>query len=272
MQACIDTLKRRSVLVADDNELNRRVIAGLLKNAEVRVIEACDGYEALEKLAAHRIDLALLDVQMPGLTGTEVMRRWRSGPDGDAMPLVALTADTTDQCRSQCLEAGATSVIYKPVSMRSLYSELHHALATTPCLSDSQTTRDDAATAARAALDYALLKELAQSAQYPDYLPRLVDCFRTQGAQLLRQLQDAFRDQDIAQSRALLHRLQGMSGAIGAMPVAHLCSDTLASPDIHLAGYANSLLEQLHNLHHEAAAGLEKFLSDMSPAGSVQLQ
>lgn len=63
-----------------------------------------------------------------------------------------------------------------------------------------------------------------------------------------------------------------MSGAIGAMPVAHLCSDTLASPDIHLAGYANSLLEQLHNLHHEAAAGLEKFLSDMSPAGSVQLQ
>lgn len=269
LQTCVDALKQRTVLIADDNELNRRVITGLLEGAEIRVIEARDGHEALEKLAAHPIDIALLDVQMPGLTGVEVMRRWTSTTGADAIPLLALTADTTDQCRSECLDAGATAVIYKPVSMRSLYSELHHALAEAGSPSDGLQTRIHPANAQCGTLDYPLLQELVRSAQQPDYLPRLVDCFRTQGRQLLDHLRNALRDHDIAQSRALLHRLQGMSGAIGARPVAQLCTDTLAFPDIHLRSYAGSLIEQLHNLHHEAAAGLERFVTDLPPPDPV---
>lgn len=272
LETCFVTLKQRSVLVADDNELNRRVIANLLKYADARVIEACDGHDALRKMARHRIDIALLDVQMPELTGIEVMRCRAGQTRGDAIPMIALTADTTDQCRSECLDAGAAAIIYKPVSMLSLYSGLHRVITQANGPTGTAPAPNMSIPSMHGALDYALLKELAQSAQHPDYLPQLVACFREEGARLLRQLRDAFRNKDIAGSRALLHRLQGMSGSIGAKPVALLCHDTLASPDAHLCAYAATLTEQLYRLHREAAAALENFLTGTSLSQAQHLQ
>jgi hypothetical protein len=116
-------------------------------------------------------------------------------------------------------------------------------------------------------LDLALLRELAGSAQHPRYMPALVDCFRREGGQLLRDLRDTFHRGDIAQSRALLHRLKGMSSSIGALTVARLCHQTLATPDTQLKGSGGLLIDKLSSVHREAGDALDRFL-----AGSLLLK
>ena len=113
--------------------------------------------------------------------------------------------------------------------------------------------------------DYNLLMELAQSAQHPDYMPRLIACFKKDGRQLLRQLRYALRDEDITESRALLHRLKGMSGAIGADSIATLCDEKLMSPDTELSVSASVLMKTLFHLHAETTKLLERYLSSMPP-------
>ncbi len=264
-EAYLTALKGCSVLVADDNELNRRVIANLLRYADIRVLEAYDGRDALRKITQHRVDVALLDVQMPELTGIEVMRSYSAQATADAIPLIALTADTTDQCRSQCLDAGAATVLYKPLSMHSLYRELRRVIRDTKSLPEEALVQNRLARAMFAALDYKLLIELAQSAQHPNYMPQLVACFKKDGGQLLGQLRYALRDENMAESRALLHRLKGMSGAIGAYPIATLCHENLMSPDTELRDSASVLMKQLFHLHAETTKLLERYLSGMPP-------
>jgi two-component system sensor histidine kinase RpfC len=263
-------LKGRSVLVADDNELNRRVISNLLESAGSQVIESHNGYDALRKLNNHslRIDVALLDVQMPDLTGIEVMRRSAAVSAADGIPMVALTADTTDECRSKCLNAGADSIIYKPVSMRSLYAELHRAITASDHTRVPQTD-DGPVSHGQGTLDYSRLRELASSAQRPDYLAQLVGCFRNDGGDLLKQLRPALCTNDLGDFRALLHRLQGMSGNIGARAVAQLCQESLRSADAELRVHASRLTERLGRLHDEAASALDTFLWQSSQSTSA---
>ena len=255
-----------TILVADDNELNRRVISSMLAGVNTRVVEACDGQDALDKLTNQHIDVALLDIQMPKLTGIEVMRAAAGESRVNAAPFIALTADTTDECRSRCLDAGAVAILHKPVSLYQLYRELHRAIANLHAaheqLQDSSLPR--ALRPER--IDYALLEELTNSAQRPDYLASLVTCFKREGGQLLEELGHAFRAGDLDNSRALLHRLKGMSGAIGADRITNLCHDKLAIPNTELCRSANALTDQLRHLHHETADALERYLSDSSPA------
>jgi HPt (histidine-containing phosphotransfer) domain-containing protein len=112
-------------------------------------------------------------------------------------------------------------------------------------------------------IDYALLNELAQSAQHPNYMPRLVACFKRDGGQLLGQLRNTLRDENMTESRALLHRLKGMSGAIGAYPIATLCHENLMSPDTELRVSASALMKRLFHLHGETTKLLERYLGDM---------
>ena len=179
------------------------------------------------------------------------------------MPLIALTADTTDECHRRCLDTGAIAILHKPVTMHSLYRELYRSVASANSAQEKQPVRGRSYTHKRNEIDYALLQELAQSAQHPNYMPRLVACFKRDGGQLLGQLRYALRDENMTESRALLHRLKGMSGAIGAYAIETLCHENLTSPDTELRVSANVLLKQLFHLHGETTELLERYLADM---------
>jgi len=258
-------LKDRTVLVADDNELNRRVISNILNSVNARVVEACNGRDALDKLNTQQFDVALLDIQMPELTGIEVMRAAAKRNQGNARPLIALTADTTDECRTRCLDAGATAVLHKPISMHSLYHELHKVITSNYSEQKRQPICERQSPDRRGKIDYALLRELARCAQNPDYLASLATCFKSEGGQLLESLRDALHTMDFENSRALLHRLKGMSSTIGANPIATLCHNKLNAPDTELRTSASALMEQLFRLHRETADALESYLSCTSP-------
>lgn len=107
------------VLVVEDDELNRSIVGGLLRHAGYRVSEAIEGRHALAMLPQlDRVDVVLMDWQMPDMDGLEVTRRLRAGAAGEVgktVPIIALTANAFAEDRVACLEAGMNDFLTKPV-------------------------------------------------------------------------------------------------------------------------------------------------------------
>lgn len=132
--------RRRTVLVVEDNPVNQEVVAAMLQNLDWGVELASGGKQALEKLAAGRYELVLMDCQMPDLDGYETTRRLRQWEllEGRArMPVVALTAHALSGEAEKCLAAGMDRYLTKPVSMEQLRAALETPTAPAPLRTDS---------------------------------------------------------------------------------------------------------------------------------------
>jgi signal transduction histidine kinase/CheY-like chemotaxis protein len=119
-----------SVLVAEDNPVNQKVLTRLLEKLGCRVTLARDGAEALEKLEQERFDAVFMDCQMPRMDGYEAAQRIRAM--GGAMlrvPIVALTAHAMESDRLRCLQSGMDDYVTKPVSLEGLRAALERAVA-----------------------------------------------------------------------------------------------------------------------------------------------
>ncbi|MEX2319702.1 MAG: response regulator, partial [Saccharospirillum sp.] len=112
-----------SVLVAEDNPVNQTIARRMLEKAGITVTLVSDGHQVLERCARHRFDLILMDVQMPGLDGLEATRQLKAR--GDPTPIVALTANATQESHQTCLEAGMSDFITKPFRYQQLQRVLH---------------------------------------------------------------------------------------------------------------------------------------------------
>ena len=126
-------LRGLQVLAVDDNAVNLLVLDQLLSSFGHEVAKASSGAEALEAMAVRRFDLVLLDIQMPGMTGVEVLQQLRGseGPNRDA-PVVALTADVTSGGRRRYLDLGFTEHSSKPIQIQDLMDSIARAMAASP--------------------------------------------------------------------------------------------------------------------------------------------
>lgn len=115
------------VLVAEDDDLNARLITYLIEKSGHHPVVVADGQAALEAATEARFDLALVDVRMPRMSGIDFTRAYRLREDGvHRMKIVALTADATEDTRRDCLDAGADFVLTKPVSPAVLFRFLQN--------------------------------------------------------------------------------------------------------------------------------------------------
>ena len=114
----------RSVLLVEDNWVNREVIVELLADQLLVVDVAEDGLAAVAKLRQQTYDLVLMDVQMPELDGLEATRRIRALPGRGTLPIIALTANAFAEDRQACLDAGMSDYLAKPVSPEKLFAKV----------------------------------------------------------------------------------------------------------------------------------------------------
>ena len=119
------------VLIADDDIVVRDVVRRYLERDGLDVAVADDGDEALRLLDTKRIDLAVLDVMMPGQDGLALCRTLRRG-DGYAIPVILLTALGEEDDRIAGLEAGADDYVTKPFSPRELALRVRSLLRRAP--------------------------------------------------------------------------------------------------------------------------------------------
>jgi diguanylate cyclase (GGDEF)-like protein len=105
-----------TLLLVDDEPLNRDVLQRRLSRAGYRVLTAENGAEALEVAGANRVDLVLLDVMMPGMDGIETLRRLRQSRSVAELPVIMVTAKDGSEDVVAALDAGANDYVTKPVN------------------------------------------------------------------------------------------------------------------------------------------------------------
>ncbi|SPE40365.1 PAS domain S-box (fragment) [Candidatus Sulfopaludibacter sp. SbA3] len=119
------------VLVAEDNDVNRRLVQRLLEKQGHTVSAVADGRSAVDAVFAECPDLVLMDLQMPGMDGLEATRaiRVREAATGAHIPILALTDHAMSGDRDLCLSAGMDGYITKPIAPGELCSAVERAMA-----------------------------------------------------------------------------------------------------------------------------------------------
>ena len=112
------------VLLVEDAPFLRSAFGRLLRMYGFDVREAVDGREGLDCVAAFHPHLVLTDLMMPVMDGIELIQRLHDDPATTAVPVVAITADATEQAERRAREAGALDVITKPIDLPALLDRL----------------------------------------------------------------------------------------------------------------------------------------------------
>ena len=116
---------RLRVLVAEDNEVNQKVVSRMLERLGHHVEVAVNGRDAFERARAGTFDIVLMDCQMPEMDGWEATARIRAAMAGRRrIPILALTANASDADRQRCLDAGMDAHLAKPLKLERLAEAL----------------------------------------------------------------------------------------------------------------------------------------------------
>lgn len=107
----------KSILVVEDNPVILELVRTLLTSFGYGYKGAEDGFEALEAVQESDFDLILLDIQLPGMDGLEVLKRLKEDPDAVNIPVVALTAHAMYGDEQKFLRAGCSGYVSKPIDI-----------------------------------------------------------------------------------------------------------------------------------------------------------
>lgn len=199
------------ILLAEDNHTNRVVAQQMLESIRARVVLAVDGAEALDKLAEQRFDVLLVDIEMPRVSGLDVIRRLstQKDPPRDGLTVIALTAYATPSHREEILALGADGVITKPiVSIEQLGTEIR------ACLDGASARRNSRAEPAE--IDREIYDGLT-SAVGPAAMDDLLSKVDADIADAYDRMVKAIAGNDMAELRAATHVIIAVAGAIGAV-------------------------------------------------------
>jgi len=142
-RAVIPSSWQATILLADDEAVNRIIIAAMLVTLGHRVLEATNGREALEIFEGEAVDVILLDMHMPELDGPAVVDRIRrAGGERASLPIIGLTADVVREHLDRYLEHGLDEILSKPISIEGLRDAIERALGAY----DVSSSRDSFAT------------------------------------------------------------------------------------------------------------------------------
>lgn len=183
-QSTASANRHLNVLLAEDNEVNRKLAIRLLEKRGYSVVCAMNGFEALAAIEKQAFDLVLMDVQMPEINGYEATAcvREKERATGHHLPIIAMTAHAMTGDRERCLEAGMDGYVSKPVRSKDLFNTIEEVLN----MNSVNHPTPSAGTAAMAALnrekileqvgdDEELLAEIARIFldEYPHAMARL---------------------------------------------------------------------------------------------------
>jgi CheY-like chemotaxis protein/anti-sigma regulatory factor (Ser/Thr protein kinase) len=116
-------LRPATLVVVDDQEMNRQLIAGILQGSHHRLLLGADGTDAVDLVRRQRPDLVLLDIRMPRLDGRQALAQIRAVPGCELLPVIAVTASSQVEDERE-LRLQFSGYLRKPFTQRKLYDEL----------------------------------------------------------------------------------------------------------------------------------------------------
>jgi signal transduction histidine kinase/CheY-like chemotaxis protein/DNA-binding LacI/PurR family transcriptional regulator len=216
-------LKGKRVLLVEDNRVKRDVARELLELVGLEVEAARTGLEAVQRAAHSKYDVILMDLHMPEMDGFKAARAIRSGPLGDSVPIIALSASALAEHRQRSLAAGMNDYIATPCEPSRLYMTLASWL-----LPRNDGTRAPAPSANRpssppvpsspnrSAPVLAAAAGLRRAGQKPKLYSHLLRSILEEHADTADQIRRAIAAGDTATARELVHGFSGAAGMVGA--------------------------------------------------------
>ena len=117
-----------TILLVEDNEMNRDMLSRRLQRKGYEVVMAVDGRQGVEMARQGGYDLILMDMSLPEIDGWEATRQLRAAPETIAVPIIGLTAHAMAGDREKALEAGCNDYDTKPVGLPRLLSKIEALL------------------------------------------------------------------------------------------------------------------------------------------------
>ena len=202
------------ILVCDDDSMQRLLIRQCLESEGMRILEAKDGYEALELVANNAPDFVVMDVDMPGISGIETCRRLRARDDGTDVPVLIVTGaddqETIDLGFEEARESGMNDVLVKPFSA----VDLRRMLLNYVNVASSKAQESDDRVLIKHDTLIAIARINAESSM--DLVDQVVSLFEQQVPGYINELEMATREQNAGDTRRVAHAFKSSAMNIGA--------------------------------------------------------
>jgi two-component system sensor histidine kinase RpfC len=222
-----------SILVAEDKRTNQIVIAKILDRAGHRVTLVDNGEAALDMLEMQEFDLVLMDVNMPVMNGIEATKLYRFTALGrPRVPVIALTADATEEVARRCEEAGMDACITKPIEPNRLLEIIATLVpdegsptqeaSSSAEIANYTAERPRLRAASAAAVDAQTLDALEQLGG-KEFVDELASQFIQDGGEILDVLAEAAVSGNLKVFREQLHALRSAAANVGARGVYEMC-------------------------------------------------
>ncbi|PTN13005.1 ATP-binding protein [Nitrosomonas aestuarii] len=224
------------ILVAEDNEINQKVIRQQLTLLGYAADIANDGREALGRWQNCNYGLVLTDLHMPEIDGFELTKNIRElESDDQHIPIIALTANALKGEREHCLTAGMDDYLSKPVQLEDLQTTLEKYLRINGSDSEEETQTGEKAaasptqpagdteSAAKVPVDVHILEELI--GDDPETIKEMLRDFRINTAKSAAELRTAYQKGQLTTAGSIAHKLKSSSRSVGALSLGELCAE-----------------------------------------------
>ncbi len=237
-------ISKLKVLVADDNRVNRTVVAKILERDGHDATLVENGEMALDALENNSFDIALMDINMPVMSGIEATNLYHfSALDDDRTPIVALTADATPETKKRCEEAGFDAHLTKPIKADKLLDIVavtarkpreeasisddteQRAYENIDALPENVSLHPAARAPKNSVLDTAVIDELRDLGGDDDFLVDLLQDYLDDSIGLVQEIETAVAQKELAVFHDSVHTLRSASANVGACGVFRLCLD-----------------------------------------------
>ncbi len=254
-----------SILIVEDNPTNRKVLQKILERAGHQCVLAKDGEEALDIITVQSFDAMVIDMNMPKLSGAEVIRFCKMmGGTPASTPIIVFSASVTQEAREESFAAGADAFISKPIEVPQFLQTLDKLVCSNRGTSQLQQDgdpliADPAPLVHEVVLDTDKLDNLASMSQDPTFLNELIVDFIEEGRRLIGNVSRSLARSDYVQVGSAMHALRGSALSIGATSLKKLCTYIEKLPDEVLDMRKDEIQEQLESCFDQLCRELERY-------------
>jgi two-component system sensor histidine kinase RpfC len=261
--------RHQRILVAEDIEVNRYVLREVLERTGYKVVTAHDGKQALDSLEEEAFDLCIVDMQMPNMSGIDVVNVIKLGDGFNAdTPFIVLTANATLVAKEECDAANVEAYLTKPIDMPLLLETIDELLGNDVCDIENEevVNSDMQATLDGEILNHKVLEQLGVLGSSPDFIEKLVDHFQFDTDNLINSMHFSLRGGRYQKLIDEAHGVKGAAGNIGATRLAATAQQINRSTPEVLEQEGAQLLKQLKKDFAEAMKQMRAYCANTRKA------
>ncbi|HOP50947.1 MAG TPA: response regulator [Ignavibacteriales bacterium] len=230
-QKSAEKTNQLKILIAEDNKLNQKVAGFIFSKLGYNVDFANDGFEAILKAKENTYDFIFMDLQMPEVDGFDATKQILKDKDIVKKPIIiAMTANTQEDDKLKCIEAGMVDFITKPITPDMVENVISKFLVSSPTSTDEKQQTKENTSKENISENYLYFDENQFKNTFnletdKDFALEMLDLFTIQAEKSFQEIKKAFEEKDFEKIRSIAHQLKGSSGNLGASKFHDLCAN-----------------------------------------------